>query len=271
LVSVLEKRRPEEDLGAQEFELTFGVVIHRVNLVPNIRTIPGKLFKETPESTTTMTTTTVHPCDQGADAHGCDVVSTTCRQTDGARIVACVCNPKFTRLASSNDFKACTLDEVELVPPSDGNCNDPGGQRAISGSRYQEHPCKAFGNYDASNWSDEWISASGSPNDWIGWDFASKKVLLTKYVLRASICCNGDVQRAPKTWVVEGSSTGDQWHTIDDSHTNKIEWSIGQERTFNVPEGDETFYRYLRVRGTSGGDGTYMQYSQMSFYGKFQV
>lgn len=160
-----------------------------------------------------------------------------------------------------------------LVPWSDKNCgrggSPPSGQGAISKTRYRRSPCEVFDNPSATHWNSEWISRGGDTNSWVGWNFGSQKVKLAAYSLRASRCCRGDVRRSPIRYVVEGY-VGGSWIFLDKTYQTKSlpAWKLGLERTFDVPAwSTKKAVTRIRVRGLSGGDGSYMQYSQIQFFG----
>ena len=107
-----------------------------------------------------------------------------------------------------------------------------------------------------------YFNTQDEENSWVRFNFKTRKVCLTSYSLKSG---TWHLLR----WVIEGSNNGSEWKVIDSRDTKDLDGHYFV-KTFKCNQGNNEFYRYLRLfqsaRSNSNGDSE-LQLSGIEFFG----
>lgn len=152
---------------------------------------------------------------------------------------------------------------VDNVPPMTSNTAPSGVAAASSEANANTQAWTAFDN-NSTGTTNRWVSNS-TTTGWIRYDFgASNSKIITHYsVVGINTNDGANVNRAPKTWTLQGSNDASSWTTID-TQTAVAAWTAGEKRTYATS--NTTAYRYYRLNITlNQGDATYVSVGEIEF------
>jgi hypothetical protein len=109
-----------------------------------------------------------------------------------------------------------------------------------------------------------WI-ANNVKTGWLKFDFGSGKTVV-KYTL--SNDAHSLVNRAPKTWTLQGSNNDADWDTLD-TQTNVAVWTSQEMRTYDISSPDS--YRYYKLDITANQGVTYLTVGELELIGSGDV
>jgi hypothetical protein len=168
--------------------------------------------------------------------------------------------PRFGRqiyvLSISDPFRGIL---ARLSNECRGNVHERGVVRITSSGDGQGHPWQVTD----PRWESHWWGC-GSDTPWICFDFLEKTVCLSDYSLRAAEITFDYL----RTWVLEGSNTGNDWTTIDQQSANREISAAHAMRSWHVGHSGR-FYRYVRLKqtGNNSGGTRNLNLSGIEFFG----
>lgn len=145
-----------------------------------------------------------------------------------------------------------------------GNVNDKNIVKITSSSIFRNgFEAKYVADFNLSNY----FHSNCEQSSWLKYDFQGMKINPTHYSIRS----NYDSNCSPKSWVVEGSNTGDDndWNVLDSQTNNSIFQPYKPvSHTFDIKKSNE-FFRFIRIRSTgSNNNGKYyFSFDSLEFFG----
>ncbi|OHT06148.1 hypothetical protein TRFO_25941 [Tritrichomonas foetus] len=117
--------------------------------------------------------------------------------------------------------------------------------------------------------SNEHFNTISAVNSWVTYDFKGKIVTLKSYSIKTVNYPSGNIHM--RNWVLEGSTNGKVWETLD---ARNEDFSLNQQaaiRTFSVEK--ETPVKFIRIKNTGENwSGDYhLAYSSIEFYGDLTI
>jgi hypothetical protein len=108
--------------------------------------------------------------------------------------------------------------------------------------------------------------SANQPNQWICYDFKHRRVRLTHYSIRSRF--DGfKGSNNPKSWVVEGSATGQNWVSLDVKEDNSELNDKGVTAVWKIAEADEVKLVRLRLTTPSHSGKHYLAISSFELFG----
>ena len=107
-----------------------------------------------------------------------------------------------------------------------------------------------------------YFNTQDEENSWVRFNFKTRRVYLASYSLKSGIW---HLLR----WVIEGSNDGSEWKVIDSRDTKDLDGHYFV-KTFKCNQGNNEFYRYLRLFQPARGncrDGSELELSEVEFFG----
>jgi hypothetical protein len=124
--------------------------------------------------------------------------------------------------------------------------------------------------YHAKNTADpghqRWFHSRNSPNQWLMYDFKTRRVNLTHYSVAAH---NMYPRFVLRSWVIEGSmdGEGDNWVAIDARLDDTTADSSHQTVTFAVTHSESYRFIGLRQTGKNGAGSDYLIMAGFEMFG----
>ena len=178
---------------------------------------------------------------------------------------------KTTSTSLDSSIHHCDFNEGEpfngifayLTKKNSGNPHTKGCIYISASSTLGNHPWQVID----PGWTSHWVS-DNAPDQWIRFDFKTARVILTYYTLKTYNYVAGGNHM--KSWVVEGSSSDNDWLEIDRRQsTNDLNDKFAV-KTFKCK--NSSSFRYYRIRqtGKTHCESDMMALTSVEFFGTYR-
>jgi hypothetical protein len=170
-------------------------------------------------------------------------------------------NPRFVR-GSGAYIEGHPFEGIihEMTKQCGGNVHEKGVVRIASSSDERNQPFQVANH----GWDNYWHTRN-EPNSWICFDFKERSVAVSQYTLKS----HPSLGHWFISWVIEGSSDGSSWRTLDTRETQDLN---GQSivKTYRCSNGCTEFFRYIRMRhtGKTSHNADVLLLTNIEFFGR---
>ncbi|OHT04313.1 hypothetical protein TRFO_28198 [Tritrichomonas foetus] len=130
-----------------------------------------------------------------------------------------------------------------------------------SADKNRDHDLMLLVDYD---WNRCWTSTN-TPNSWVQFDFGNKQICITHYTIKTYPCGRGYSHL--KSWVIEGSTNGQNWSEIDRRDDNNELNGKSKVATFMCASLYDSQFIRLRQTGPNHYGDHYLILTNIEFFG----
>lgn len=115
----------------------------------------------------------------------------------------------------------------------------------------------------------KYFESQNQANSWIKFEFKSNKVVPRSYQVMSYVY--GPNSQHPKSWVIEGSNSGeDSWVTLDSRNNCPDLNGLHKTQIFEISKGNTEEFRFIRMRltGPNWSNNNHLEFSAFEIYGE---